>query len=129
MGRGKCRDAYLEHETKHRELGHLTTLTDVPKLKEFIVRTDFADADATATAAAAEDDESLDKDSTISASQADDSPGTRNFHWVSEILAAFPLSRAVFAIDMMKGQQRSLLERNQKLLGGDLGVQLCTYSQ
>ena len=48
MGRGKYRDVYLEHEKKHRELGHFTTLTDVPKPKEFIIRTDFADADATA---------------------------------------------------------------------------------
>ncbi|KAG6368511.1 hypothetical protein INS49_002721 [Diaporthe citri] len=115
MGRGKCRDAYLEHEKKHGELGHFTTLTDVPKPKEFIIRTDFADADATTTAA--EGDESLTEDDTISGFEADDSPGKGEFHWVSGILTPFPLSRAVFAIDTIGEQQRSLSERNNKLLG------------
>lgn len=80
MGRGKCRDTYLEHEKQHEELGHFTTLTDVPKPKEFIVRTEFADADAEATTTTAESDESLDEDYITSDFQADDSPGKSHFH-------------------------------------------------
>jgi hypothetical protein len=74
---GKYRDVYLEHEKKHGELGHFTTLTDVPKPKEFIIRIDFADADATATAA--EGDESLNEDDIISDFETDDSPRERRF--------------------------------------------------
>jgi hypothetical protein len=80
MGRGKCRDTYLEHEKQHEELGHFTTLTDVPKPKEFIVRTEFADADAEATTTAAESDESLDEDDITGDFQADDSPGKSHVH-------------------------------------------------